>query len=171
MTREPAKRPAYEPVERLLRPTGYDPAMRRPLTTVAGVALVLLRVCAGIWVIVDVGLNWAELVKEVSVETDGVTWSPETLRDSFVLFAGILGIGVLLDAIMALLVYRGVNGARLIVMTVSVVSISSAFIAWWVQGQAIHLDGTFFTLALDILILLALSSRSAAAYARRKERR
>ncbi len=171
MTREPAKRPAFEPVAGLLTPTGFDPAMRRPITIVAGVALVLLRVLAGIYLIVDVGMRWTELVKDAIVETDGVTWSPEALRDSFFVFAGVVGVALVVDALMAFLVYRGVNWARVLVMSVSVVSISSSFVAWWVQGQAIHLDGTFLTLALDILILLALSSRSAAAYARRTESR
>lgn len=171
MTREPAKRPAYEPVGRLLTPTGFDPAMKRPLTIVAGVALVALRVFAGVLVIVGIGLEWSDLVKDASVETDGITWSPELLRGSFVVLAVIVGIALLIDAVMALLVFRGVNTARIIVMTVSVVSITTSFLAWWVQGQQIHLDETFLALALDILILLALSSRSAAAYARRNERR
>lgn len=171
MSPESAKRPAYEPVERLLKPTGYDPGMKRPITIIAGVVLVGLRVLAGIGVIVDVGVNWSHLIDDATVETDGVTWSPEALRDSFVVFAAIIGAALLVDAVMALLVYRGVNWARILVMSVSVVSISSSFVAWWVQGEQIHLDGTFLTLAFDILILLALSSRTAAAYARRSERR
>ncbi|WP_076682339.1 hypothetical protein [Microbacterium sp. RU33B] len=171
MTREPAKRSAYEPVEQLLARTGYDPDMKRPLTITAGVLLVVLRVLAGVYVIIDFGLNWDSVIRDASIEIDGVAWSPEALRDSFVAFAVILGAALLIDAVMALLVYRGVNWARVLVMTVSVVSISSSFAAWWVQGERIHLDGTFLTLALDILVLLALSSRSAAAYARRKEKR
>lgn len=171
MTRDQAKRPAFEPVERLLTPTGYDPAMARPSTITAGVVLVLLRVVAGVIVVGETGLNWSALIKDASVETDGVTWSPEMLRDSFLVFALIAGAALLIDAVVALLVYRGVNWARIMVMSVSVLSISSAFVAWWVQGQAIHLDATFLALALDILILLALSSRSASAYARRSERR
>ena len=43
--------------------------------------------------------------------------------------------------------------------------------AWWAQGQEITLQSTFLSLSLDILILLALSSQSAAAYARRGEKR
>ena len=39
------------------------------------------------------------------------------------------------------------------------------------MGEEITLEGTFVSLSLDILVLLALSSRSAAAYARRNERR
>jgi hypothetical protein len=50
-------------------------------------------------------------------------------------------------------------------------SISASFVAWWAQGQEIEIQGTFLSLSLDILLLLALSSRSAAAYARRYEQR
>ena len=42
---------------------------------------------------------------------------------------------------------------------------------WWAQGQEITINGALLSLSLDILVLLALSSRSAAAYARRNERR
>jgi hypothetical protein len=56
------------------------------------------------------------------------------------------------------------------VMAFSVISITGAFIQWWSEDQEITISGSLLTLGLDILILLALSSRSAAAYARRNER-
>jgi hypothetical protein len=56
-------------------------------------------------------------------------------------------------------------------MLIAVLSISTSFTAWWAQGQEIEIAGTFVSLSIDILLLLALSSRSAAAYARRNERR
>jgi hypothetical protein len=56
-------------------------------------------------------------------------------------------------------------------MTFSAISITGSFIQWWTGNQVITITGSLLTLGLDILILLALSSRSAAAYARRNERR
>ena len=76
----------------------------------------------------------------------------------------------LVDLRLSVLVFLGRNWARVIVMCISVLSISTVFGAWWVQGQEITLEGSFMSLAIDILLLLALSSRSAAAYARRRER-
>ncbi len=73
--------------------------------------------------------------------------------------------------LLAILIYRGHNWPRVIVMLIAVFSICSAFTAWWALGEEIRLEGTFVSLSLDILLLLALSSRSAAAYARRNERR
>ena len=50
-------------------------------------------------------------------------------------------------------------------------SISAAFGSWWLYDLDITLDTSLLSTALDTLILLALSSRSAAAYARRNEQR
>ena len=46
----------------------------------------------------------------------------------------------------------------------------TAFVSWWVRDQEITLQTTLLSLAVDILVLLALSSRSTAAYARRREK-
>jgi hypothetical protein len=56
-------------------------------------------------------------------------------------------------------------------MLYAVVSISGAFVTWCVGGEDIRVETTLVTLSLDILVLLALSSRQAAAYARRKQQR
>ncbi len=80
------------------------------------------------------------------------------------------GVFLAIDAVLAILIYRGRNWPRVIVMLISVISIISSFVAWWAVGEEITLAGTFLSLSLDILVLLALSSRSAAAYARRNER-
>ena len=61
---------------------------------------------------------------------------------------------------LALFIYLGRNWARVLVLIVSTISIVSAFVSWWAQGQQLTLDGSLTTLALDILVLLALSSWS-----------
>ena len=81
------------------------------------------------------------------------------------------GIATLLEGVLAVLIYRGHNWARVLVMLYAVVSISAAFTTWWVGGQDIRIETTLVTLSLDILVLLALSSRQAAAYSRRRQRR
>ena len=82
----------------------------------------------------------------------------------------VIGAFLLFDAILAILILRGHNWARVVIMTFSALSISASFIQWWAEGQEITITTTLLQLGLDILILLALSSRSAAAYARRNER-
>ncbi|WP_141930201.1 hypothetical protein [Microbacterium sp. SLBN-146] len=169
MSRTPEKRPAYEPPTRLLRPTGYDPDMKRPASTYAGVALVMLRVVAGIVMLVGIALGWHGVVIDLE-SIDGFDDSDvEQLTRGIIV--GVGAVFVVLDALFAFFVFRGSNIARVIVMFFAVASIATSFVAWWVQGQDITLQTTFVSLSLDILILLALSSRSAAAYARRNERR
>jgi hypothetical protein len=167
----PNKRPAFEPPGRLLKPTGYDPDMPRPATIVAGTALVLLRVVAGVVVLGSLAIGWEGIVADPDIVLDGFDPSPEGTHAAlwFLLAAG--GTVLLMDLLLAILVYRGHNWARVVVMVIAVGSISTSFFAWWVQGQEIALDSTFVSLSLDILVLLALSSRSAAAYARRNEHR
>ncbi len=170
MSRTPEKRPAYEPPARLLRPTGYNPDMKRPASIYAGVSLVLLRVVAGGLTLVGIALGWHGVVVELeSVDGFDPGSDVEQLTRGIVVSVG--AVFVLLDGLFALFVFRGSNIARVIVMIFAVASITTSFVAWWVQGQDITLRTTFVSLSLDILILLALSSRSAAAYARRNERR
>lgn len=167
----PGKRPAFEPPRRLLSPTGYDPDMRRPTSTVAGVVLVLLRVVAGILILMALIANWDTIAQDLGVWDGSDSLGPDARA---AILWGVVAIGgaiLALDALLAVLIYRGLNWPRVLVMLIAVISISTVFIAWWVQDQEFTIEGVFVSLSLDILILLALSSRAAAAYARRNERR
>ncbi|WP_127473427.1 hypothetical protein [Microbacterium sulfonylureivorans] len=167
----PSKRPAFEPAARLLKPTAYDPDMRRPISIVAGTALVLLRVVAGVLVVVGLAIGWDDLMADPGTVLEGFATTPEGQQAALWVLVGVYGTILLADLLLAVFVYRGRNWARVIVMLFTVVSISTTFVAWWAQGQEIALEGAFVSLAIDILVLLALSSRSAAAYARRNQRR
>lgn len=170
MSEAPQKRPAFEPPVRLLRPTGYDPDMPRPASTTAGTVLVLLRVVAGVIVLLAIGLGWQDIMNDPELVAEG--WDPGSdASQTLLLFVMVVGAIVLLfDLLLAFLIFRGRNWARVFMMFLTMLSISGSFVAWWLQGQAITIDTTFFSLSIDILILLALSSRGAAAYARRNER-
>ncbi len=171
MTQHPHKRPAFEPAERLLQPVEYDPEMRRPLSTVAGSVLILLRQLAGVVVLIGFAAGWDSILRGLASVSDFEPPPPgqEGVVLWFVIAAG--GTVLLINAVLAILVYLGHNWPRVIVMLFTVLSISSMFVAWWVQDQEITINGALVSVGLDILILLALSSRSAAAYARRNERR
>ena len=170
-TPAPQKRPAFEPAERLLTPTGYNPDMPRPASTVAGVVLVLLRVLAGVVVLVALAAGWDSIAVEIESDVEGFSSASEASQFALWLVISIGAAFLAVDALLAILIYRGRNWPRVLVMLFSVMSISTSFTAWWVAGEEIKIEGTFLSLSLDILVLLALSSRSAAAYARRKERR
>ncbi|MBZ4488267.1 hypothetical protein LQ938_13815 [Microbacterium sp. cx-55] len=167
----PRKRAAFESPARLARPLPFDPGMKRPMSTVAGAALVLLRVATGVLWLLSLGVQWPALVREADADIDGISLTPDQIGTGFIAVAVVMGLVLLADGAFAVLILRGHNIPRVIVMTFSTISIGSAFVTWWAQGQEIRIHTTLVTLSLDILVLLALSSRSAAAYARRFERR
>lgn len=168
----PAKRPAFESPGDLVRPVGYDPNMPRPAAISAGAGLVMLRVIAGFGWLAALAFNWGDVAHSIEIELGDDAKLPENVKAiglTLILVVG--GIATLLEAVLAVLIYRGHNWARVLVMLYAVVSISAAFATWWVGGQDIRIETTLVTLSLDILVLLALSSRQASAYARRKQRR
>jgi hypothetical protein len=171
MSRAPDKRPAYEPAAELLKPVEYDPAMERPITTVAGALLVFLRVVSGLIVLLSIVLDWRKSLAEVDLDISGVKTTPEMSQAVLIGIVIFLAVVLVADAALALFILTGHNWARVLIMAFAALSITGAFIQWWSEGQEITINGSLLTLGLDILILLALSSRSAAAYARRNERR
>ena len=171
MTEVPQKRPAFEPASELLRPVAFDPDMKRPMSTVAGALLVFLRVAAGVLWIASIVFEFPSVVSEMDVSFDDVVSSPELAGITLTVALSVIGVFLLLDAILALLILRGLNWPRVVVMTFSAISIATSFLQWWDDDMDITIATTLLALGLDILILLALSSRSAAAYARRNERR
>ena len=76
----PAQRPAYEPIDRLLRPTPYDPDMRRPATTVAGACLVLLGAVVSVLSMVDIATNWHTYLKSIVLEIGGAVPTPDVVN-------------------------------------------------------------------------------------------
>lgn len=167
----PEKRPAFEPASALLRPPGYDPDMPRPAMTVAGAVLILLRALFGFVIIAGVAHSWDGLLASVdsAVEVLGfAAGGSATVRVA----ALVIGIALLtVQVVLAVLVFRGLNWPRVLIMAVAAFDVTTTFIAWVTGDQEITLAGSIFSLALDTLILLSLSNRSAAAYARRLEGR
>lgn len=171
---QPHKRPAFESASRLIQPIPLDPRMPRPAATVAGALLVMLRVLAGILWLFDFIVNWPRYAGGLFLELEDIELTASQLDEiAFGIVVSVVTLMLLVDAVLAVLILRGVNWARVVVMIVSVLSISTAFAAWWSERMEITLTSqtSLVTVAFDILVLLALSSRSAAAYARRNERR
>jgi hypothetical protein len=166
----PERRPSYEPVTRLLQPIAHDPKMPRPSTTVTGAALVLLSARRDR---LD-GRARGELdgyASQIVLDLDGGDVTPDLADASLAVLLVVLGAAVVIQLVCVILLFFGSNLARVAVMSVATLSIASAFASWWARDQEITLFTTLPALALDILVLLALSSRSAAAYARRNEKR
>jgi hypothetical protein len=143
-----------------------DKAVRRPVQTVFGAAVVLLRAVTPFLVILGAALGWGGLqdldlvnsggVRSAAGGLDGVTSSDLVTAGTVLLFDGVLGLLVLL----------GSELARLTVMALSTASIVLSAVNRLAAGTAIDLATNLLALSLDILILVALSSPTARNFAR-----
>ena len=163
MTEDVAKRSASESATALF---GREPTLPadapRPGPIVGGTALVLLRATAAIVWSIGFAATWPGTVKSLDLP-------PDTGDISFVLWIilGFLGFWTLLLLLLARWLWRGSNRARVAVMIWTTLSIVAAAVGYFAMGEEITVRTTLLTLSLDILVLLALSSRGARAWARR----
>ena len=164
------KRPAFEPPAALIRPQPVPPTMHRPVATAFGAVLVVCRVLAGVVWLVSLAVSWDRLVtEELDISIDSVSKEEASnIILAVILIGGAIVLAV--ELVLAVLVYLGSNWARITVMIFATLSVSLAAIDYFTGEEEISLRTTLFTLALDILVLLALSSRNARAYARRARR-
>lgn len=167
----PEKRAAFEPAPALLQPTVHDPTMQRPMITVVGAALILLRTIVGLVILLGLMRGWDGLLASVdsAVEVLGFAFG-----DSQWVSAVAFGVGAALlgfQAVLAVLVLKGWNWPRVLILTLAAIDITTTFVAWATGGQQLTVAGTIFSLAVDILILLTLSDRGAAAFARNRAAR
>lgn len=162
---EPEKRSAIEPVEALLsREEPLDATAKRPAAVSLGALFVLGRGLAGLAWLGAFAVLWPEIAAEAGL-------APEEEPLIFAVFAVTGTIASVVLIVLAWAIWRGSNAARVIVMCGLVVSVASAAIGYFANGEEITIRTTLLTLALDILVLLALSSRDARAWARRPRRR
>ena len=75
-------------------------------------------------------------------------------------------IAALISLTFAWSIWRGSNLARVLMMCGVTISTISAATSYFVNGEQITIQTTLLTVALDILVLLALSSRDARVWAR-----
>jgi len=161
------KRPAFELPAALIRPQPVAPTMHRPVATAFGAVLVVCRVLAGVVWLISLAVSWNQLLTEdLEITIDSVSdEEASNIVLAVILIAGAIVLAV--ELVLAVLVYLGSNWARITVMIFATLSVSLAALDYFTGEEEISLRTTLFTLALDILVLLALSSRNASAYARR----
>lgn len=161
-TRSDRKRRANEPIEVLLTQNeGAELRVpTRPASIMLGALFVFGRGLAGLLWLGAFLLAWPEVVVEADIEPDIRT---------LVLWV-FLSVGLLFSLISMLIawsIWRGSNLARVLVMIGVTISTTSAAVGYFVNGDTITIKTTLLTVALDILVLLALSSHDARAWARR----
>ncbi len=160
--RRERKRAAFEPAAALLGGDAQPSApARRPLSTALGAVFVMLRALTGVLWLVAFALFWRDLAAELEIPRDASEVALIT-----VLVVG--GIFIVVLLLLAWLFWRGCNFARVLVLLGHTLSITTAAIGYFTAGEEITIQTTLLTVAFDILVLLALSSRDARAWARAK---
>ena len=149
-------------------------AEQRPVPTILGFLLMLLRVVAGG---ITVGLtifDWRSVVQAQLAEEGGVTIDAATRSVVELVVAvviGLLAFGLVIYLGLALLVFLGSNWARIAAMSLSALFIIVTAIDYFNGGPQIALRNNLLGLPLDILVVLALSSQRARLWARRRRQR
>lgn len=159
---EPLKRPAMEPVAVLIeREQPVDSVSKRPVSTTLGALFIFGRALAGALWFGAFLLLWNDIATDAKLTAD-----ERVLVFSLVL--GVSGVGVLVLVLLAVAIWRGSTLARVLVMLGLTLSIATAAVEYFATGQQITIRTTLLTVALDILVLLALSSKDSRAWARRR---
>jgi hypothetical protein len=159
------KRAAFEPPARLAEHEPLQRRMRRPAATAFGSVLVLLRVIAGVAWLIAIALNWSAVEREFDVRLGGA--ASAAASDAALTVVLVIGGTVLaIDVVLAVLIWFGSNWARITVMLFATINITVAAIDSFTGDSEVTVRTTLLTVALDILILLALSSRNSRAWSR-----
>ncbi|GAA1518574.1 hypothetical protein GCM10009761_21270 [Agromyces terreus] len=170
--RDPRKRAAFESPAALARPVEVEPTMARPTAITLGSVLVVLRALAGVVWLITLAVTWRPVLRdEFGFDPAPGTEDDQGLTALLIAILVVGALGLLVVLLFGLAVYRGSNVARLLVMAFASSSITIAAIDYFAGDEEITVRTTLLTLALDILVLLALSSRAARAYARRPRAR
>jgi len=146
-------------------------AERRPVPTVLGALLMMLRVGAGALYIALNLLDWNAVVAS-QVQAGSLTPDDSNTASLVLGIAmGVFGAGLVLYFLLALLVLFGSNWARIAAMSYSSLIIVFSAIDSFNGGPEISLRNNLLGVALDILVVLALSSKRSREWARRRRDR
>jgi hypothetical protein len=162
------KRTAYEPLalEDALDASSVEAVRRhgRPATIVFGAVVVFLRALA------TAAIAWglartdrSTLIRAIETSGLGVTDPAALAQSRAVLVAATIAIAAV-SALLGVLLLRGSDLARLVLLGYAAATTVAAFLAWWAGEPLISDLGEFGVVALNVLILLALSGRPARAF-------
>lgn len=144
-------------------------AARRPVSTILGVLLMVLRAVVGAATVATLMAERQDILRSVAAGASTRTgMDAEQVQDLALVTTVVLAaLGVAVYLLLAYLVFRGSNGARIAAMAYSGALMVVTAIAFF-QGQVVTLSSNIFGLPLDILVLMALSERSSRIWARRQ---
>lgn len=134
--------------------------MRRPISIYLGVLLILLRTATTIVTAVNIAFDW----KKVDIALDVGTGADAAEISSivFVVLMVFFGIAVVIDLVVARLIFTGSNRARFVAMILATILVLGSAADFFADGTSFTLEnGGLLGLSLDILVLVALSDSDA----------
>ncbi|WP_017197327.1 LssY C-terminal domain-containing protein [Arthrobacter sp. M2012083] len=151
------------PADQLPRRT--DSRDRRPAPIIVGAALVVARSIAAFVLAVTLFTS-SDLATDIS--TDGEALDPQATTALVTVMGLVVLVFGLGEVFLAWRIFLGSNGARVIAMALSSISILVQAIDYSTGTANLTLEAGLAGLASDILVLLALSSQRARVYAKRQ---
>lgn len=140
-------------------------ARRRPVSTLMGVLLMVLRVVVGLVAVVTLEMEHQQILAELTSGADPL--ESVVVDVVFNIGVAITGVWAVFYLFLAIKVFQGRNWARITAMVFNALIIVITAITFF-GGTSVTLRGDIFGLPLDILILLALSARHSSVWSRRK---
>jgi hypothetical protein len=134
--------------------------VKRPISIYLGVLMILLRAITTLVTAVNIALDWKteEATLDLGTAADAETVSMGVLIVVMAVFA----IAVVVDLVVARLIFRGSNRARFVAMILATVLVLGSAADFFANGTSFTLEnGGLVGLSLDILVLVALSDSDA----------
>ncbi len=147
----------------LVPPGGTDSRDKRPVQIVFGAVVAFVRAFG--FLVIGAGFVLLGVYPDAlaAVQAAGGDLDADS-PGVFVAIGAVFAIGALVDLVFGLAVLRGSRLARLVLMLYSSVTIVSAFVANANGSERVGLQTNLLTVAVSILVLLALSSHRARDY-------
>lgn len=134
--------------------------MRRPISIYLGVLLILLRSVTTAVTAVNLTSDW----NKAKISLAGASSADEAALSSGLLTVVLVffGIALVIDLVVAALIFRGSNRARFVAMILATLLVLGSAADFFADGTSFTLEnGGLLGLSLDILVLVALSDSDA----------
>ncbi|MCU1479123.1 MAG: hypothetical protein JWQ64_3816 [Subtercola sp.] len=144
--------------------------VKRPISIYLSYLLMIIRGAIGAASVISVFATWADSVSAVKVDLpSGSDIGADQLADIAVwIIVGIASIAFIGYIVLAQLVFAGYNWARFLVMTFSLITVATVAISFVRNESDVGTATGLVNLSFDILLLFALSSPDARAFARER---
>jgi hypothetical protein len=134
--------------------------VKRPISIYLGVLMILLRAITTLVTAANIALDWKS--EEATLDL-GTTADAEAVSTGvLIVVLAVFGIAVVVDLVVARLIFRGSNRARFVAMILATVLVLGSAADFFANGTSFTLEnGGLVGLSLDILALVALSDSDA----------